>query len=446
MASNAFWNLNRVQTVVLTSTIFIVLIILQFSLNDNAMQNVSPVPFVRSGALCVQTFPETPRRKVGKPFIIVGRDGAFRVEPLSTVNLSEVPPFMYEQDTALLREVKEMNNSNLRFDVYIPPWFDRSDVLRMESMSNGNVSHVFSVPQHKRVKEVIFEDKCGLKIDSIDDCVDKCGVQKSPEDIHEVYAFHVDRVLGFNRSLPAVARRFGGKTNDRAFAKFGDRFSDGVIRPMVWFDPSIRHSGTLQPDQNSMSLWWTDYQRELSYKCFSKDNVEDSLRNKNCTAKIRHIEWGRLAVYDFLLQNHDRIDRSCCGYDRDEGELCFSSGLYERECKDIKRQHLVHIFTRTSDESRLVFIDNVFNPNRSVEHLNYRLLQGIQEIPKTPIAVLKSGKFREMMLQSLYLDKVFWEDQGGRPHVEKLIDIIEKRAQKLITYVDETGIEVVEDY
>ncbi|XP_077990285.1 Golgi-associated kinase 1A-like isoform X2 [Glandiceps talaboti] len=256
-----------------------------------------------------------------------------------------------------------------------------------------------------------------------------------------------DRVLGLNRSMPVVTRIFNrNNTQEPNYEHFGSRFSDGKARPIIWWDPHIHHSGSLQPDQNSMSLWWTDYQNQLALRCYAKDNMEESARIENCTVKVRHIEWGRLALYDFLLQNHDRIDRSCCGYDVDEGEMCFKNGIYDNECKNINLQHLVHIFTHTYDDTRLVYIDNVFNLNRSAEHLNYRLLEGIDEIPQYPISVLKSGKFRESMLQSLYLDKVYWEDQGGRLFMDKLIDITEKRAQKLIMYIEERGINLVQDY
>ncbi|KAF7657725.1 hypothetical protein LDENG_00022950, partial [Lucifuga dentata] len=36
----------------------------------------------------------------------------------------------------------------------------------------------------------------------------RCSLIKRPEDWFEVFAFHLDRVLGLNRSLPAVLRTF----------------------------------------------------------------------------------------------------------------------------------------------------------------------------------------------------------------------------------------------
>ncbi|XP_002738973.1 Golgi-associated kinase 1B-like [Saccoglossus kowalevskii] len=394
-----------------------------------------------------------PEELQGKPFVIYGESVENKYNPLRqttppTTKLGEIPPRdLTAEDKEFWEAIKKLDNPNLRFAKYLPQWLSKDDVLRMELMSHENVSHVFSVFSHPRLKEVIFRDTSGRVIDSFKDCVDECAMQKSASDINEVYAFHLDRVLGFNRSLPVVARTFGGNTSEKAYENFGNRFSDGKSRPFVWWDKHISHSGSLQPDQNSMSLWWLDYQTQLASRCNAKDNEEESRRKEECNSNhVRHIEWGRLAAYDFLLQNHDRIDRSCCGYDRDEGELCFTNGVHENECVDINRQHLVHIFTHTYDDTRLVYIDNAINVNRSVDHLNYRLLEGIDEIPVEPISILKSGNFRCKMLHSLYLDKTYWDLPGGKSTMNKLIDITEKRAHKLITYIEEHNITLVPDY
>jgi hypothetical protein len=54
-----------------------------------------------------------------------------------------------------------------------------------------------------------------------------------------------------------------------------------------------------------------------------------------------------------------------------------------------------------------------------------------------------SQKLREKLLQSLFLDQLYWESQGGRQGIEKLIDVIERRAQVLLTYINSHGIKVV---
>lgn len=54
-----------------------------------------------------------------------------------------------------------------------------------------------------------------------------------------------------------------------------------------------------------------------------------------------------------------------------------------------------------------------------------------------------SQRLREKLLQSLFLDQQYWDSQGGRQGIEKLIDVIERRAKVLLTYINAHGIKVV---
>lgn len=57
--------------------------------------------------------------------------------------------------------------------------------------------------------------------------------------------------------------------------------------------------------------------------------------------------------------------------------------------------------------------------------------------------MLKSQRLREKLLQSLFLDRIFWGSQGGRQGIEKLIDVIERRAKILLTYINAHGAKVL---
>jgi hypothetical protein len=63
--------------------------------------------------------------------------------------------------------------------------------------------------------------------------------------------------------------------------------------------------------------------------------------------------------------------------------------------------------------------------------------------PESAVSVLKSQHLRQKLLQSLFLDQVYWESQGGRQGIEKLIDVIERRARILITYINAHGARVL---
>ncbi|RXM28389.1 Protein FAM198B [Acipenser ruthenus] len=195
-------------------------------------------------------------------------------------------------------------------------------------------------------------------------------------DMSEVFAFHLDRILGLNRSVPAVCRRF-------------TPFQDGHPCPVILWDSSLSPA----------------------------DNEAQS------------------TVYN-------RLDRNCCGFKPRKEDTCVERGLYLK-CDDQDNIELVHIIQRKLDPRHLVFIDNRGYFDRGEDNLDFKLLKGIKELPESAVSVLKSQRLRERLLQSLFLDKVYWESQGGRQGIEKLIDVIERRAKILLTYINAHGIKVI---
>ena len=125
-----------------------------------------------------------------------------------------------------------------------------------------------------------------------------CSLIKRAEDWFEVFAFHLDRVLRLNRSLPAVLRTFHSDI-------LPYRYITGTSRPVVWWDPDIQHLADKDNDQNSVPLSWIQYQNVLQAKCGSKTD----LWSEPCMG-IQHSEWGRLALFDFLLQVREHFFQS----------------------------------------------------------------------------------------------------------------------------------------
>ncbi|MGH0148467.1 UNVERIFIED_CONTAM: hypothetical protein FKN15_066196 [Acipenser sinensis] len=137
-----------------------------------------------------------------------------------------------------------------------------------------------------------------------------------------------------------------------------------------------------------------------------------------------------------------RARRNCCGFKPRKEDTCVERGLYLK-CDDQDNIELVHIIQRKLDPRHLVFIDNRGYFDRGEDNLDFKLLKGIKELPESAVSVLKSQRLRERLLQSLFLDKVYWESQGGRQGIEKLIDVIERRAKILLTYINAHGIKVI---
>ncbi|KAJ0065797.1 hypothetical protein NL108_000012, partial [Boleophthalmus pectinirostris] len=192
----------------------------------------------------------------------------------------------------------------------------------------------------------------------------QCSLVKRTEDWFEVFAFHLDRVLGLNRSLPAVLRSFHSEI-------LPYRYIRGGPRPAVWWDPDIQHLEDSNNDQNSVPLSYNQYQKMLKARC----GIKMDLHEVPCVG-VNHSEWSRLALFDFLLQVNDRLDRYCCGFKPDPSDLCVENRLHSR-CGNTRDLQLVHILVRKAEPSRLVFIDNAGRPLQPVDNLNFRLLQGI---------------------------------------------------------------------
>ncbi|NXM66492.1 F198A protein, partial [Serilophus lunatus] len=315
-----------------------------------------------------------------------------------------------------------------------PPWLSDDDLQKMQLLASGQVVSKTRIPAHGQVMRVRLRATGDAEENSLPgsperDCQDgRCGLIKRPRDLYEVLAFHLDRVLGLNRSLPAVARRFTSH-----LLPYG--YTDGSLRPIIWWAPDLQHLEDANNDQNSCALGWLQYQEMLWHHRLKLVAGDGPCSN------IPHGEWSRLALFDFLLQVHDRLDRYCCGFQPDPSEPCMEEMLHEK-CRNPAELVLVHILVRRSAPSRLVFIDNAGRPQHPEEKLNFRLLQGIDSFPEVAVATLRSGRLQSLLLESLRMDREFWESQGGANGLRPLLQTIDRRAQILLWYIQEHNLTV----
>ncbi|NXE76072.1 F198A protein, partial [Cochlearius cochlearius] len=318
-----------------------------------------------------------------------------------------------------------------------PSWLSDDDLQKMQLLAGGRVVSKTRIPAHGQVLRVGLRAVGDAEGDALPaglegDCWDgRCGLIKRPGDLYEVLAFHLDRVLGLNRSLPAVARRFTSHLLPYSY-------TDGSPRPIIWWAPDLQHLTDANNDQNSCALGWLQYQ-EMLQPCGLTPVAGDG----PCSS-IPRGEWSRLALFDFLLQVHDRLDRYCCGFQPDPSEPCVEERLHEK-CRNPSELVLVHILVRRSAPSRLVFIDNAGRPWHPEEKLNFRLLQGIDSFPAAAVATLRSGRLQSLMLESLRVDRALWESQGGAEGLRPLLRTIDGRARVLLRYIQEHNLTVFGD-
>lgn len=199
------------------------------------------------------------------------------------------------------------------------PWLSKDDIQKMVLLAGGEVVSKAKLPAHGQVLQVALapnhqwmtagdgvtqpllmrnpsqHEREHRRPESHGERCQRgfCSLVKRTDDWFEVFAFHLDRVLGLNRSLPAVLRTFQSQI-------LPYRYISGVPRPVVWWDPDIQHLTNKDNDQNSVPLSWVQYQELLQIHC----GIDVGLWSAPCVG-IHHSEWGRLALFDFLLQVHD---------------------------------------------------------------------------------------------------------------------------------------------
>uniref|UniRef100_A0A8C1MYP8 Golgi associated kinase 1A n=1 Tax=Cyprinus carpio TaxID=7962 RepID=A0A8C1MYP8_CYPCA len=317
------------------------------------------------------------------------------------------------------------------------PWLSEDDIKKMALLSRGTVLSKARLPGHGQVLQVRFSEKKDIFVPAGDNHITRCetgscALIKRPNDWFEVFAFHLDRVLGLNRSLPTVLRTFHSEI-------LPYKYTNGSPRPVIWWDPSIQHLSDAENDQNSFSLTWTQYQTLLQSGC----GTRVPLNFTSCVG-VHHSEWGRLALFDFLLQVNDRLDRSCCGFRPDSSELCVENLLHVK-CGNPKDLNLVHILIKKTEPSRLVFIDNAGRPHQPQDNLNFRLLEGIDEFPERAVSVLQSGCLERMLLRSLSVDREFWVSRGKVSGLKSIIRHVEQRAKALLQYIQEKKLRLTRD-
>ncbi|XP_076986508.1 Golgi-associated kinase 1A isoform X2 [Tamandua tetradactyla] len=328
----------------------------------------------------------------------------------------------------------DAENSGLLTSGQVPPWLTEHDVKTLRLLVQGEVVGKARIPAHGQVLQVGFSPEGNLQgvvSPGLSQLCSQglCGLIKRPGDLPEVLSFHVDRVLGLRRSLPAVARRFHSPL-------LPYRYTDGGVRPVVWWAPDVQHLGDPDNDQNSLALGWLQYQALLARGC--------SWPGQAPCLGIRHTEWARLALFDFLLQVHDRLDRYCCGFEPEPSDPCVEERLREK-CQNPAELRLVHILVRSSDPSHLVYIDNASNLQHPEDKLNFRLLEGIDGFPESAVKVLASGCLQNMLLKSLQMDPVFWESQGGLQGLKQVLQTLERRGQVLLRHIQKHNLTLFRD-
>ncbi|KAK7811248.1 hypothetical protein U0070_027210 [Myodes glareolus] len=96
--------------------------------------------------------------------------------------------------------------SNIRiYSESAPTWLSKEDIRRMRLLADGEVTSILPAVSKSGAHLLVLE---GSTSGSVPVCgPSPCGLLKQPLDMSEVFAFHLDRILGLNRTLPSVSRK-----------------------------------------------------------------------------------------------------------------------------------------------------------------------------------------------------------------------------------------------
>ena len=188
-----------------------------------------------------------------------------------------------------------------------PPWFSNEDIQTMRLLSEQEIRESRLLPgtfgdERKvalfRAPERIFTDEDGAinnqrRYGDLGSFLEKCRSREAcamvlpSNHVHEVLAFHVDRILGFNRTLPSVARNLAPEELGGGLINSATNLAKGMIYPMTAFDANAHIVQDV--------LFWS---RKKFRSCALKDQSANKLDCEGTTPE----EISSLALFDFLLQ------------------------------------------------------------------------------------------------------------------------------------------------
>lgn len=127
----------------------------------------------------------------------------------------QTPHEDYESLTIISNDGADAQISSIRiYSQMTPPWFSAQDLKTMRFLADAKVLRVKKMTLGDSPSLLIFEGEATVPLTNKNSskknavCGGLCGVIHRSVDNSEVFAFHLDRVLALNRTLPAVSRKF----------------------------------------------------------------------------------------------------------------------------------------------------------------------------------------------------------------------------------------------
>ncbi|XP_071954203.1 Golgi-associated kinase 1B-like [Antedon mediterranea] len=339
---------------------------------------------------------------------------------------------LFDSPLGLSKNIRKTQNMVQKSAAYVkgsirffakPEWFSVEDINSMITLSEDKdvlrISNLELTPNDINWKTLRFTHEThhdafqhkaieGLGIKPSD--VKVYGLTSHSLSLHEVLAFHLDRVLGLRRVMPTVAKRMKGN----------------VARTLNIPENSLHSVVAMRNNLDIQAVGDLLKQDVLSCK---NVQLSDISRSRKCGG-IDGLEWGKLALFDFLLQNHNRLNKHCCGIQPAENECLNTVNIKDCSNTNIGTVH------KSQNSNQLLFLKNDMNIIRSEKSVDFEILNRVRKFPVGAVDIMRKGKLKLKLLQSLFIDKAYWDGVGGRPGIEHLLNVIVDRAKIFLYYYD----------
>lgn len=306
-----------------------------------------------------------------------------------------------------------------------PPWLSVRDISITRVLSEGVVQRRIGLSQNRSTEfllylENITEEGSRLENNSVSvrirTCVDAISV--SCKDWPRVMAYHLDRIIGLNRIVPTAGRY--------STEMYSTSITEGVTETAVWFPADLP---ARQYDDDSLEA--TRYVKKKFWR-FS-DRQKWSLVDE-CAKNVED-ERARMAAFLFLLQIKERQLQECFKYPANRS--------HAPKHQDANA-HLSCRNTFWGSGMRLTGQTWCLPPIgidvNTTDSFNYTMLESIERFPSDLIDVMRNSKLRQHLLQSLFVDRIYWEAQGSRKGIETILQVIDKRTKALYKWVKTKGL------
>ncbi|XP_003730219.2 uncharacterized protein LOC755420 [Strongylocentrotus purpuratus] len=332
------------------------------------------------------------------------------------------------------RKVIEVySNEKIRFYSQ-PSWLYSNDLDAMNFLAGSwvlgrRLARHFEIPVNRLVlvsndeieRLVDNYERKGEKADTEMECHQSlrtlaCQAAWCSIDLSLVVAFHLDRVIGLNVTPPTVGRELPLGTRhppalqhvSRSNETQGSKFVldvDLPVRVVALIVTSSRklHSGPAAGRGAGEH-----------YRFMTRKATEGQLEVSSDLSE-------KLFIFCYLLKISNCSTDLWTGY--------FNSLLIPH-----RSNHFNESFTDYCD-TNITSPIKVFQSSIIPDRTDSNMLKKFKRISSENMELLQAGRIRQRLLQSIFLDRIFWAEAGGRHGIEIILDIVDGRVKELFEWL-----------